>query len=157
LKRRLVPAAIALASLCAASTAVAAADSPATGKWKGKNDTDAVSFKVGKSRGAFKASSVRVTTTASCDNPNDPSGPVSARRLKLTLPGGTLGSDGSARKRTNTVTRELSASRTQTVITTIKLTSDRAGRVSSKIKDDVTGSNPLRCRATVSLKVKPTG
>jgi hypothetical protein len=155
LNRRLVPAAVVLASLCAASTAVAAADSPATGKWKGSNDTDAASFKVVKSAGAFKASSVRVKTTASCENPNDPSGPVSARLLKLALPGGSLNSKRGSRTLTTVLTRKLSANRKQTVTTTIKLTGDRTGKVSSKIKDDVTGSNPLRCRSTVSLKVKP--
>jgi carbohydrate-selective porin OprB len=156
LNRRLVPAAAVLASLGLASTAVAAADSPATGKWKGSNDTDAASFKVGKKSGsAFKASSVRVTTTASCEDPNDPSGPVSARRLKLKLPGGSLNSKGGSRKLTTVLTRKLSAGRTQTVTTTIKLTGDRTGKVTSQIKDDVTGKSPLRCRATVSLKVKP--
>jgi hypothetical protein len=155
LNRRLVPAAVALASLCAASTAVAAADSPAIGKWKGSNDSDSVGFKISKSKSAYKATSVKLKTTASCENPNDPSGPVSARLLKLTLPGGTLNRKDGSRKLTTSITRKLSANRRQTVTTTIKLTGNRTGKVSSKIKDDVTGSSPLRCRSTVSLKVKP--
>lgn len=155
MNRRLAPAAVLLASLGLASSALAAADSPATGKWKGGDKPDVASFKVTKSGSAFKASSVRVQTVAGCDNPKDPSGPVSVRGLKLKLPGGTLARKHGSLQLTRSVTRKLSASRTQKVTTTIKLTGDRAGKLTSKIKDDVTGSKPLSCGTTVKVKVKP--
>jgi hypothetical protein len=156
LNHRLAPAAVLLASLGLASSALAAADSPATGKWKGKNgDNEAASFRVAKDGSKFTASSLRVVANAQCEDPTDPSGPVSIEIVHDKLAGGTLGSKDGERRMAEIHVRKLSSTRTRTVRVSIVLTGDRAGKATVKVKDETTGKRPLLCRTTTKLKVKP--